>query len=57
MKRLFLTLTILCSLVAAFSQPNPSVTISGKLTDKNSGESISGVSVNVKKGTAGTTTA
>ena len=57
MKRLFLTLTILCSLVAAFSQPNPSVTISGKLTDKNSGESISGVSVKVKKGTAGTTTA
>lgn len=56
MKRLFLTLTILCSLVAAFSQPNPPVTISGKLTDRNSGEAISGVSVKVKKGSGGTTT-
>lgn len=57
MKRLFLTLTILCSLVAAFSQPKASVTIKGKLTDRNSGEAISGASVKLKKANNGTTTA
>ncbi|MBC7873876.1 MAG: carboxypeptidase-like regulatory domain-containing protein, partial [Ferruginibacter sp.] len=56
MKRLPLTLLLLCSLVAAFSQPNPAVTISGKLTDRNSGEAISGASVKLKKGSGGTTT-
>ncbi|MGZ8525916.1 MAG: carboxypeptidase-like regulatory domain-containing protein, partial [Chitinophagaceae bacterium] len=56
MKRLFLTLTILYGLVTGYSQPTPPVTISGKLTDRNSGEAITGASVKVKKGNGGTTT-
>ena len=57
MKRLFLTLTVLCSFVVAFSQPKASVTIKGKLTDRNSGEAISGAYVKFKKANNGTTTA
>ena len=56
MKRLLLTLTIFCSLLAAFSQPVPLVTIRGKLTDRNTGEAISGVSVKLKKGSSGAIT-
>ena len=57
MKKFFLTWITICALVAAFSQTNPAVTISGKLTDKNSGEAISGASVKLKNGSSGTTTA
>jgi outer membrane receptor protein involved in Fe transport len=53
MKRLFLTLLILCSLVAAYSQPNPSFTISGKVTnDRN--EALAGASIKVKGSNTGT---
>jgi len=55
MKRLFLTLTILCSLLAAFSQRGPGATITGKMTNRNTGEAISGVSVNLRKGSGAIT--
>jgi len=56
MTRLILTLTILCSLLAAFSQPGPLITIRGKLADRNTGEAISGVSVSLKEGSSGAIT-
>src|SRR5688572_3251318 len=55
MKWLILNLCLLCSLTA-FSQPKPAVVISGKLTDQNSGEAVSGASVTSKKDNNGTIT-
>src|SRR5687768_13643389 len=49
MKKLFLLMILLATFVTGFSQPKAGIIITGKLTNRSTGESIGGATISLKK--------